>query len=192
VLILDEPSNGLDPQGIAWLREFLRHLANEGRTILVSSHLLAEMAQTVDDVVIVSNGEVQAQGPLSALTRSGASVRLRTPDVPRLVAVLGQQGLQTHPIAQDVVSVPNATPEVLGPILAANQIVLYEMVAEGSTLESTFLELTAGLGLSPDGQPAPWAQPGANFVPPPPPGAPPVGSAPPPPPGAPPPTTGPS
>ena len=64
VLILDEPSNGLDPQGIAWLRDFMRYLAGEGRTVLVSSHLLAEMAQTIDDAVIVSFGQLKAQGTL--------------------------------------------------------------------------------------------------------------------------------
>ena len=68
VLILDEPSNGLDPQGIAWLRDFMRYLAGEGRTVLVSSHLLAEMAQTIDDAVIVSLGQLKAQGTLASIT----------------------------------------------------------------------------------------------------------------------------
>ena len=67
VLILDEPSNGLDPQGIAWLRDFMRYLASEGRTILVSSHLLAEMAQTIDNAVIVSHGQLKAQGTLESI-----------------------------------------------------------------------------------------------------------------------------
>ena len=68
VLILDEPSNGLDPQGIAWLRDFMRYLAGEGRTVLVSSHLLAEMAQTIDNAVIVSFGQLKAQGTLEEIT----------------------------------------------------------------------------------------------------------------------------
>ena len=94
VLILDEPSNGLDPQGIAWLREFLRHLAREGRTVLVSSHLLAEMAQTVDDVVILSQGVLRAQGPLSSLVaQSRSSMRVRTPEPDRLLALVHQMGL---------------------------------------------------------------------------------------------------
>ena len=97
VLILDEPSNGLDPQGIAWLREFLRHLAREGRTVLVSSHLLAEMAQTVDDVVIVAQGQLRAQGPLASLvantTRS--AMRVRTPEGDRLQALVHSAGVRS-------------------------------------------------------------------------------------------------
>ena len=81
VLILDEPSNGLDPQGIAWLRDFMRYLAGEGRTVLVSSHLLAEMAQTIDDAVIVSFGQLKAQGTLEEITAgiTGVVMRARTP-----------------------------------------------------------------------------------------------------------------
>ena len=91
VLILDEPSNGLDPQGIAWLRDFMRYLAGEGRTMLVSSHLLAEMAQTIDDAVIVSFGDLKATG--NAGVRSppawrGIVMRARTPEADRLCAVL--------------------------------------------------------------------------------------------------------
>jgi ABC-2 type transport system ATP-binding protein len=81
VLILDEPANGLDPQGIAWLREFLRYLAAEGRTVLVSSHLLAEMSQTVDDVIIIADGRARAIGPLSGLTgQVHSAMRVRTPE----------------------------------------------------------------------------------------------------------------
>ena len=94
VLILDEPSNGLDPQGIAWLRDFMRYLAGEGRTILVSSHLLAEMAQTIDDAVIVSHGQLKAQGTLESITAgvTQASMHARTPEADRLCAVLTEAG----------------------------------------------------------------------------------------------------
>ena len=90
VLILDEPSNGLDPQGIAWLRDLMRYLAGEGRTILVSSHLLAEMAQTIDNAVIVSHGKLRAQGTLESITSgvAEASMHARTPEADRLCAVL--------------------------------------------------------------------------------------------------------
>ena len=86
VLILDEPSNGLDPQGIAWLRDFMRYLAGEGRTVLVSSHLLSEMAQTIDDAIIVSFGELKAQGTLDGDHRGhgGLVMRARTPEADRL------------------------------------------------------------------------------------------------------------
>ncbi|MGP8059701.1 MAG: ABC transporter ATP-binding protein [Acidimicrobiales bacterium] len=148
VLILDEPSNGLDPQGIAWLREFLRHLAREGRTVLVSSHLLAEMAQTVDDVVIVAQGQLRAQGPLASLvantTRS--AMRVRTPEGDRLQALVHSAGVRSRREAADVVVVEGVTPEYLGPILARYQIVTYELTSEGTNLEELFLSLTAGLG----------------------------------------------
>jgi ABC-2 type transport system ATP-binding protein len=172
VLILDEPSNGLDPQGIAWLREFLRHLASEGRTVLVSSHLLAEMAQTVDDVVIVSQGEVRAQGPLSSLTsQASSSMRIRSPEPDRLDAVVKSAGFTPRRVATDVMMVDGATPEQLGPVLATNQVVIYELAQESQDLESLFLELTTSLGGTPqvpgsatDGRPA--------QSPPPPPGSP--------------------
>jgi ABC-2 type transport system ATP-binding protein len=182
VLILDEPSNGLDPQGIAWLREFLRHLAAQGRTILVSSHLLAEMAQTVDDVVIVSGGQLRAQGPLATLSaQAHSSMRIRTPEVPRLLGVLAAAGFPARQSATDTVMADGATPEALGPVLAANQIVLYELAHEGTDLESMFLSLTGPVAGAP-------GAPGGGQVPPPTPvpqrplGPPPGYAAPPPPP----------
>jgi ABC-2 type transport system ATP-binding protein len=148
-LILDEPSNGLDPQGIAWLRAFLRHLAGEGRTVLVSSHLLAEMAQTVDDVVIVSQGVLREQGPLATLTaRARPTMRVRTPEANRLVSVAAAAGFSPRQVAADVVMVDNASPEQLGPLLASHQIVLYELTQEGMNLEALFLQLTQSLGSS--------------------------------------------
>ena len=160
VLILDEPSNGLDPQGIAWLRDLLRHLASQGRTILVSSHLLAEMAQTVDDVVIVSRGELRAQGPLATLTtQPRSSMRVRTPEVDRLAAVATQAGFAPRALEPGAMLVEGATPEALGPLLASNQIVVYELVQVSQNLESVFLELTtsmtdgsAALGARPAGE----------------------------------------
>jgi ABC-2 type transport system ATP-binding protein len=148
VLILDEPSNGLDPQGIAWLRDFMRFLAGEGRTILVSSHLLAEMAQTIDNVVIVSNGQLKAQGSLESIISgiAQASMHARTPEADRLSAVLTEAGARFRRLAFDVVAVDGMTPEQLGPLLASNQIVLYELTNEGADLESIFLSLTTGLG----------------------------------------------
>jgi ABC-2 type transport system ATP-binding protein len=148
VLILDEPSNGLDPQGIAWLRDFMRYLASEGRTVLVSSHLLAEMAQTIDDVVIVSHGVLRAQGTLESITAgvAEASMHARTPEADRLAAVLTQAQIRFRHLSQDLVAIDGVTPEQLGPILATNQIVLYELINQGADLESIFLSLTTGLG----------------------------------------------
>jgi len=148
VLILDEPSNGLDPQGIAWLRDFMRYFAGEGRTVLVSSHLLAEMAQTIDDAVIVSFGQLKAKGTLEQITAgmTGIVMRARTPEADRLCAVLTGAGIAFSRITSDEVTMDGVTPQQVGPLLAENRIVLYELVQEGGDLESVFLSLTAGLG----------------------------------------------
>src|ERR1700749_4860363 len=148
VLILDEPSNGLDPQGIAWLRDFMRYLASEGRTVLVSSHLLSEMAQTIDDAVIVSFGQLKAQGTLEEITKgiTGIVMRARSPEADRLAAVLSQNGIAFRRITHDEIAMDGVTPEQVGPLLASNQIVLYELAQEGGDLESVFLSLPAGLG----------------------------------------------
>jgi ABC-2 type transport system ATP-binding protein len=148
VLVLDEPSNGLDPQGIAWLRDFMRYMAGQGRTVLVSSHLLSEMAQTIDDAVIISFGKLKAKGTLAAITAGmqGIVMRARTPEADRLSAVLAQAGIAFRRITHDEVAMDGVNPEQVGPLLASNQIVLYELIQEGGDLESIFLSLTTGLG----------------------------------------------
>ena len=148
VLVLDEPSNGLDPQGIAWLRDFMRYLAGEGRTVLVSSHLLSEMAQTIDDAIIVSFGELRAQGTLDQITSNMAGVvmRARTPEADRLCAVLTQANVAFRRLTAEEVAMDGVRPEQVGPLLASNQIILYELTQEGGDLESVFLSLTTGLG----------------------------------------------
>ncbi|HLN18293.1 MAG TPA: ABC transporter ATP-binding protein [Acidimicrobiales bacterium] len=144
VLILDEPSNGLDPQGIAWLRQLLRYLASQGTTVLVSSHLLAEMAQTVDDVIIIAEGRLRAEGTIAELAGQGRSaMRARTPEPDRLVQVAQAAGFAPRRVAQDTVLVGGARPETLGPLLAQQRIVIYELTNEGTDLESIFLALTA-------------------------------------------------
>jgi ABC-2 type transport system ATP-binding protein len=163
VLILDEPSNGLDPQGIAWLRDFMRYLAGEGRTILVSSHLLAEMAQTIDDAVIVSFGQLKARGTLEEITSNqGMVMRARTPEADRLSTVLTGAGISFRRITNDEIAMDAVTPEQVGPLLAQNQIVLYELIQEGVDLESVFLSLTAGLGFGEVAEQAAPAEPAAS------------------------------
>ncbi len=156
VLILDEPANGLDPQGIAWLRDFMRYLAGEGRTILVSSHLLAEMAQTIDNAVIISHGQLKAQGSLDSITAgiSGSSMHARTPEADRLCAVLAAADMRFRRIGGEEVAIDGVTPQQLGPLLASQQIVLYELTHQGADLESIFLELTSGLGFGETGTPS--------------------------------------
>ena len=140
VLVLDEPTNGLDPGGVRWLRDLLRGLGAEGRTVLVSSHLLAEVAQTVDHVVIIERGRLVHAGSLDGI--AGASdVVVRTPDADRLVAVLERRGLRTRRTAADRVVVAS-DPESVGRAVADAGVVVYEMATAGGSLEDTFLSLT--------------------------------------------------
>jgi ABC-2 type transport system ATP-binding protein len=147
VLILDEPSNGLDPQGIQWLRTFIRHQASLGHAVLVSSHLLSEMEETVDDVVIVSHGKLVLQTTLAELAnRAGTStgMRIRTPEMARLRSVLDAIPVGYVQTGVDTMAIAGATPEWFGPLAAQNQIVLYELVHDRGSLEDVFLQLTHG------------------------------------------------
>jgi ABC-2 type transport system ATP-binding protein len=147
VLILDEPANGLDPRGVHWLRGLLRHLADQGRTVLVSSHVLAEVAQTVDQVVIIAGGRLVTQSTLAALTaRTGQLVRVRTPQAQALRPLLAAQGIQADPDGADQLIAANTTTEAVGQTAAAAGIVLHEMRAERSNLEDVFLQLTSQQG----------------------------------------------
>jgi ABC-2 type transport system ATP-binding protein len=144
VLILDEPANGLDPQGIRWLRHLLRSLAAEGRTILVSSHVLAEVAQTVDEVVIIHRGRFVAHARTAELAaRATGAVRVRSPHAARLRELLERDGIAVTPLDGDGLSADTTAPRV-GEVAAAGGIVLHELVAETGTLEEAFLELTQG------------------------------------------------
>jgi ABC-2 type transport system ATP-binding protein len=144
VLVLDEPANGLDPEGIRWLRGFLRRFAAEGRGVLVSSHVLAELAQTADDVVILNKGRVVAQASLEELTaRAGASAFVRSPDAGRLAEALRAGGIEARE-AGDGALAARAAPERVGELAAQSGIVLHELRPETSSLEEIFLELTGG------------------------------------------------
>jgi ABC-2 type transport system ATP-binding protein len=143
VLVLDEPANGLDPQGIRWLRDLLRSLAAEGRTVLISSHVLAEIAQTVDNVVIIHRGRLVQQASMAEVEAMAAgAARVRSPDAERLGAALQEAGLEARPLGDGVLAVV-APPERVGEIAAAHGIVLHELTTERATLEEIFLELTA-------------------------------------------------
>jgi ABC-2 type transport system ATP-binding protein len=146
VLVLDEPANGLDPQGIRWLRDFLRSLAAEGRTILVSSHVLAEVAQTVDEVVVIHHGRLRAHSTLEELTRSGdgaSAVRVRSPQAARLAEALRTAGATVDASGQGHLSVSQVTAEQVGELAARERIVLHELVGvDQSSLEDVFLEMT--------------------------------------------------
>jgi ABC-2 type transport system ATP-binding protein len=147
VLILDEPANGLDPEGVRWLRRLLREVADDGGTVLMSSHLLAEVAQTVDDVVIISRGRLIAASSLTELAgRSQPGVRVRTPQPEQLRRALALQGIVAEPVAADVVLVLDSTTEAVGVAAAGAGVVIYEMATEHVDLEQVFLSLTAPVG----------------------------------------------
>jgi ABC-2 type transport system ATP-binding protein len=146
-LILDEPANGLDPEGIAWLRTYLRHRAAQGGTVLVSSHVLSEVQQTVDDVVIINHGELIHAGPLSGLSGSGETrVIVRTPDRDRLVGLLDAAGPDvTATVRPDgAILVTGLTPADVGHVAFAERCEVHELAAEPDALERVFLDLTGG------------------------------------------------
>ncbi len=145
LLILDEPANGLDPEGVRWLRDFLRRLASEGRTVLVSSHVLAEVAQTVDQVLIISRGRLVVESSLAELTaRAGGAVRVRSADPGRLAAALHQNDLQTTDGTDRALLVQGASSERVGEIAFAAGIPVHELLTDSGSLEEIFLELTSG------------------------------------------------
>jgi ABC-2 type transport system ATP-binding protein len=150
VLVLDEPANGLDPEGVHWLRGLVRGLADQDLTVLVSSHLLAEVAQTVDQVVIIDRGRLGDQATLAALT-AGAdrTVRVRTAQPEALRGLLVARGATVTLDGPEQLLVGGVTAEQVGQAAAASGVVLHEMRFERSNLEDVFLELTGGKGDQP-------------------------------------------
>ncbi|MGH2870843.1 MAG: AAA family ATPase [Solirubrobacteraceae bacterium] len=144
LLILDEPANGLDPEGVRWLRDFLRRLASQGRTVLISSHVLAEVAQTVDQVLIISRGRLVIESPLAELTaRAGGAVRVRSADPQRLAVALHSNDLQVTTGIDHTLLVNGASSERVGEIAFAAGVPVHELATDGGSLEEIFLQLTA-------------------------------------------------
>ena len=150
ILLLDEPANGLDPEGIAWMRAFLRQRAANGGTVLVSSHVLSEVQQTVDDVVIIAKGRLVKHCSLEELIAStNAHVEVVTPDADRLAGLL-QQGLDgSHPNAvhrknHDVIEVEGLPIATVGRIAMLNGVELHGLTERTTDLEQVFLDLTGG------------------------------------------------
>jgi ABC-2 type transport system ATP-binding protein len=148
VLILDEPANGLDPEGIRWMRGFLQALAKEGRTVLVSSHLLSEMELLADDIVIIAAGKLIRQGPVGDVLGSmsdATHVRVRTPQAAELTAALdGSPGVTVTTRQDGALLVSGTDAPAVGKAALAAGVELHELVAERPDLEGVFLELTAG------------------------------------------------
>jgi ABC-2 type transport system ATP-binding protein len=141
VLVLDEPANGLDPQGVRWLRELLRTLVAEGRTVLVSSHQLNEVALVADDLVVVHAGRVVASGPVTELTR--AHVVARTPAARQLAAELHRLGFDPR-VDGDALRIPDATTKDVGDLAASLAVALHELRVESSSVEDIFFETIDG------------------------------------------------
>ncbi len=145
VLILDEPTNGLDPPGISWMRGLLRRQAADGRAVLVSSHLLAEVAQSVDDVVVIAQGEIRGHGSLEQVLggSEGPATEVRAKDSGWLTRALEQRG---HTVRSDgdALIVLGATTEQVGTIAAEEQAVLLGLAPRARSLEAAFFELTGG------------------------------------------------
>jgi ABC-2 type transport system ATP-binding protein len=144
VLILDEPTNGLDPPGIAWMRDLVRKQASEGRAVLVSSHLLAEVAQSVDDVVVIANGQLRGRGSLEEVLGAGeeAVTEVRAQDPARMSSVLADRGFWGE-TQGDTLLVRGATPEQVGLIAHEEGLVLFGLAPRARSLESAFFALTA-------------------------------------------------
>jgi ABC-2 type transport system ATP-binding protein len=145
LLILDEPANGLDPEGVHWLRTFMRSFAAEGRTVFVSSHVLAEVAQTVDQVVIIDKGRLVTIAALDELiARMNGGVRLRAVGIGALLPRLAAAGLDARMLDSDELLVRGASAAELGKLAFDAGIAVEELMPESSTLEKVFLELTSG------------------------------------------------
>jgi ABC-2 type transport system ATP-binding protein len=146
VLILDEPANGLDPPGIRWMRDLLRSEAARGRAVLVSSHLLSEIAQSVDDIVVISKGELRASGPLQQVIgqAEGGVTRVRAGDPEALGSALSAAGIEFERDDSGALLARGAAPEAVGEAANQHHVALSELVLIGRSLEDVFFELTGG------------------------------------------------
>jgi ABC-2 type transport system ATP-binding protein len=145
-LILDEPVNGLDPDGVIWVRQLARHLASEGRTVFLSSHLMSEMAETADHIIVLGRGRVIADAPVAEIIArtGGRSVRVRTPHAAVFVGILTAAGATLTPGDPDELLVSGIPAPRIGELAAQNGVVLHELAPVAGTLEQAYLELTQG------------------------------------------------
>jgi ABC-2 type transport system ATP-binding protein len=143
-LILDEPVNGLDPEGVRWVREFVRHAAGEGRTVLLSSHLMSEMAQTADHVVVLGRGKVLADAPLDDLVRAWTTttVRVQSPRATELVSLVAGPDVRVTSPAPGVLDIEGITAASIGDTAAHSGIPLHELATTTGSLEEAYLALT--------------------------------------------------
>ena len=144
ILILDEPVNGLDPDGILWIRNLLRSLASEGRTVLVSSHLMSEMALTADQLIIVGKGALLADDSVENVVQASGhnSVRVRTPQADELVTVLASEGLSARKDNANQLTVDSGATDRIGDLAARHRITVHELTLVQASLEEAYMELT--------------------------------------------------
>ncbi|MEU5835133.1 ATP-binding cassette domain-containing protein [Streptomyces diacarni] len=176
ILMFDEPVNGLDPEGIHWIRTLMQHLAREGRTVFVSSHLMSEMAQTAEHLIVIGQGKLLADTSMSQFIaeNSRTHVRVRTPEPERLLDVLTTEGLRPAAGTRGALEVDGGDAARIGELAAAHRIVLHELSPQRASLEEAFMRLTAQSveyhGHAPGGAQAPpegaQVPPGAPQAPP--------------------------
>jgi len=163
VLVLDEPANGLDPAGVAWLRGFLRRFADDGGAVLVSSHLLSEIAEVADRVVVIDRGALIAEDTVERLVSAGGeTVVVRSPDLDRLRATLQAAGGVVGDRSDGALGVRQLPIERIGELANAEGIALHELRRETATLEQAFLALTGTPGASEPGPGVPPVRPDAD------------------------------
>jgi ABC-2 type transport system ATP-binding protein len=145
ILMFDEPVNGLDPEGIHWIRNLMKSLAGQGRTVFVSSHLMSEMALTADHLVVIGQGRLLADTSMADFIQqnSRSYVRIRTPQRERLLDVLHQAGITVVESGSGVLEVDGGKSEQIGELAASHQLVLHELSPQQASLEEAFMQLTA-------------------------------------------------
>ncbi|MEU4996989.1 ATP-binding cassette domain-containing protein [Streptomyces sp. NPDC021622] len=145
ILMFDEPVNGLDPEGIHWIRNLMKSLASQGRTVFVSSHLMSEMALTADHLVVIGQGRLLADTSMSDFIQqnSRSYVRLRSPQREQLLDVLHQEGITAVETGNGSLEIDGMPPEKLGELAARHQLVLHELSPQQASLEEAFMQLTA-------------------------------------------------
>jgi ABC-2 type transport system ATP-binding protein len=145
VLMFDEPVNGLDPEGIVWVRTLMRSLASEGRTILVSSHLMSEMALTADHLIVIGRGRlIRDEGVNDFIEASSQrSIRVSSPQVDQMVALLQAAGAKVRPLTEGAIEVLGTEAAAIGEMAAAHGVVLHELTPQKASLEEAFMELTS-------------------------------------------------
>jgi ABC-2 type transport system ATP-binding protein len=145
VLMFDEPVNGLDPEGIHWIRGFFRELAADGRTVLVSSHLMSEMAQTADHLVIIGRGRLLRDVPTAELTSARRDVLLRSPRAAELAGLITAKGGAVAPQDDGALIVTGLDAAAIGDLAAGHGIAVHALIPRQASLEDAYLELTGGL-----------------------------------------------